>query len=458
MSDTLGLVADASADVPQATPPTLRSPDGLFHGLHGQQAAARTGGVIPAPGVRKCKRCGAPMHPDATHCPRGHARGLERRVEEAIHLQRRGGGRYDPHLHPRDREGMFRDAPSMPQSTAMPPEPPTRRESARANAEARDAIERANPNAIPEPSGETAPGSLAGKDLTRVHPKAIDTELARLYGEGGKWSSYIGSITQHHARDQASDRQHGREPREMDASTQATLERYRAKLAEVEAEAAPLDGEFVRRGMWSRYFKVTNGNGHVHKSMHCSTCFPTTEFAWLYELAGKNEHEMVQAHGESACSVCFPSAPSEYEAMKAAGHVSHAQRASNAERDARNAERQRRAAAKAEKAIANPDGSPLKLSGRFGDTIGSLVTARNKLVDTINDVRQWEGMHAARTRAGVDAASVAQSASVLAEHRADLEMLLAAIAYKLGKTREQVMAEAQAKADAKWRRETWRSS
>jgi hypothetical protein len=144
--------------------------------------------------------------------------------------------------------------------------------------------------------------------------------------------------------------------------------------------------------------------------------------------------------------------------MRARGIVSHAQRASDAERSARQAERAARAAAKAAKGITNPDGTPVRLSGRWGDEVRTLVTARNKLVDTINDARQWEAMHAARARVGIDPGSIAQAAAVLAEHRADLEILLAAIAYKLDKTREEVLAEAQVKADAKWRRETWRHS
>lgn len=406
--------------------------------------------MIPAPGVRKCKRCGAPMHPDATHCPRGHARALERRVEEAIHLQRRGGGgRYDPRLHARNRKGEFRDMPGIPDiRTAHPGVPePTARESARARAEAQDAIQRANPNAIPEPTGPTAPGSLAGRDLTRVHPIEIDRELARLYGESHKYEGYIAGVMNAHQRDQARDRQNGRPPREMSPDSQRHLAGYRDKVAELVAEAQPMNDEFTRRGGWARYFKVTNGNGHVHKSMHCSTCYPTTEYAWLVDLAGKNEHQMVEAHGESACSVCFPSAPSEYEAMKAAGHVSASQRATNAERAARDAERGRRAAEKESKAISNPDGSPLKLGGRFGETVRTLVTARKQLVDAINELRMWRGLAASGHQNGP---------SMIAEHESNIELLVAAIAHKLNVEASVVRAEAEVKAAAKWRKETWR--
>lgn len=63
---------------------------------------------------------------------------------------------------------------------------------------------------------------------------------------------------------------------------------------------------------WSRFFLVTNTGGHIHRDMSCSTCFPTTQYAWLYELSGLTEAEAVAEYGEILCSVCFPSAPVEW--------------------------------------------------------------------------------------------------------------------------------------------------
>lgn len=63
---------------------------------------------------------------------------------------------------------------------------------------------------------------------------------------------------------------------------------------------------------WSRFFLVTNTGGHIHRDMSCSTCFPTTQYAWLYELSGMTEAEAVEEYGEILCSVCFPSAPVEW--------------------------------------------------------------------------------------------------------------------------------------------------
>lgn len=75
--------------------------------------------------------------------------------------------------------------------------------------------------------------------------------------------------------------------------------------------AQPLDEEWERRGRWTRAFLVVNANGHVHRSQYCSTCFPTTRYHWVTEFSGKNETEIVEAAGERACTVCYPSAPAE---------------------------------------------------------------------------------------------------------------------------------------------------
>lgn len=74
----------------------------------------------------------------------------------------------------------------------------------------------------------------------------------------------------------------------------------------------PLDEEYERRGRWNRAFLVvTNGSGHVHRTMNCPTCRPTTRFHWVTEFSDHTEAEIVAAAGERACSAtsCFPSAP-----------------------------------------------------------------------------------------------------------------------------------------------------
>lgn len=63
---------------------------------------------------------------------------------------------------------------------------------------------------------------------------------------------------------------------------------------------------------WSRFFVVTSSNGHIHSSMSCSTCRPTTTFGWLPSLSDKSMSEAIAHFGPAAeclCSVCFPDAP-----------------------------------------------------------------------------------------------------------------------------------------------------
>lgn len=77
-------------------------------------------------------------------------------------------------------------------------------------------------------------------------------------------------------------------------------------------EAAPLNAEFCYRGGWTRaHLVVTNGTGHVHRTMACTTCYATTQFHWLTELSDHDEQEIVDLAGERACTVCYASAPVE---------------------------------------------------------------------------------------------------------------------------------------------------
>ena len=91
------------------------------------------------------------------------------------------------------------------------------------------------------------------------------------------------------------------------------LEEREAKLAELDLAAEELERTYTG---WSRFFLVTSSPGHVHSSMYCSTCRPTTTYGWLPELSGKDEPEAVAELGPTLCSVCFPSAPTEWTTGK----------------------------------------------------------------------------------------------------------------------------------------------
>jgi len=80
-------------------------------------------------------------------------------------------------------------------------------------------------------------------------------------------------------------------------------------LGTLHALVHPFEEEYVLRGKWNRYFLVRNAGGHVHRGMDCSTCRPTTRYAWLVDLADCDETKMVDEYGTTACTVCFPDAP-----------------------------------------------------------------------------------------------------------------------------------------------------
>jgi hypothetical protein len=79
-----------------------------------------------------------------------------------------------------------------------------------------------------------------------------------------------------------------------------------AKLAELKAEAAPLEA-IAEAGKWTRFVLVPGG--HLHRGFYCSTLRYTTVTGLLPEYSGADEKEIVELAGEVACTVCFPSAP-----------------------------------------------------------------------------------------------------------------------------------------------------
>lgn len=162
-------------------------------------------------------------------------------------------------------------------------------------------------------------------DITTASPVEIDTALAEIYqrlylvqDKIAKQDEWIQDMEQGLAKKAENPHLAGR----YSAYTEERLQRLqdqRDALSSdwfaIKAETTPYDDEFTRRGGWSRFFHVTNSNGHIHHSMHCSTCFPTTRYAWLVEMSGQSEEEALQGLGKAGhvlCSVCFPNAPVEW--------------------------------------------------------------------------------------------------------------------------------------------------
>lgn len=178
-------------------------------------------------------------------------------------------------------------------------------------------------------------------------------------------------------------------------------------------------------GCWNRFFLVVNSNGHVHRERNCSTCFPTTQYNWLIDLAGADEAEMVLEYGSDACTVCFPSAP----VMKGWGHSK-----SQKEKQAAKAEREALRAAKR----AAQDAKNLNVPVSAGKCwkITTLAEAKRVLVDHLMDVRFG--------------ADHIPNKDAVAERQASIEPLVRAIAEKLNVDPAEVLAEYTEKARVKY--------
>lgn len=92
-----------------------------------------------------------------------------------------------------------------------------------------------------------------------------------------------------------------------------SLEEYRhhsAQMQQIKHEYAELNMVWLEE-RWTRAFLVINSNGHIHSSMDCTTCFDSTRYEWLTAYSADDEATIVAAAGETACTVCYPSAPAD---------------------------------------------------------------------------------------------------------------------------------------------------
>lgn len=255
---------------------------------------------------------------------------------------------------------------------------------------------------------------MKAADLTTQTPKQIDTVLAANWQQQNQVANSL-QRAQEIAKQPTAYRSYAYQMAER-------IPQLEAQLTALQAEAKPYEAEYRRRP-WHRYFLVTNAAGHVHRERTCSTCFPTTTYAWLVDLSGCDERAMVAEYGTDACTVCFPAAPVLARQLNV---VSKTQREREAARTARETKRAATAAKKVEKAITNPDGTRLK--GPMW-TIETVAQAKQELVDAAGVISrvipnlQWQ-----------------------ADNRAAFDRIAVALAAKLGEDVEAIKTAALAKA------------
>ena len=213
---------------------------------------------------------------------------------------------------------------------------------------------------------------------------------------------------------------------EKQAYAKAARDNAIANRAQVITEYREMNAVYLEE-KWNRAFLVKNANGHVHKSRSCSTCFESTEFAWLTDFSGADEAEIVEAAGEMACTVCYPSAPAEVlnRPSTIVNEEKVAKKAARAEREAKKAERD----AKRKAAAPTASGEPLLLPNRYGrDYMEEIKTERTAVsewygaVDYLGFTRDEAGKDLLRNRmALIEEALAGKHGVTVEEKRAELE-------------------------------------
>lgn len=259
-------------------------------------------------------------------------------------------------------------------------------------------------------------------DPTTMTPADIDAILNDLGYQRAKLIAHIDSL-----RTAA---QHARTGRYPDATRAARLDaqadEYAPQIEAIDQQIKPYNDEYDRRGGWTRAFLVQNKGGHVHSSMHCSTCYPRTRYAWLTEYSGKDEEEIVYAAGELACTTCYPSAPT--DVLNRVGEI---RRPADLEREQRAADNAAKNAQRAAAAVLDPN---------TGKTLYKTDRAASNAIATALADLHWYGDHhpsAAEWQHTIDAAVTALAAkqgidknTALAKYRRKADEKFAATARK----------------------------
>ncbi|PPG02661.1 hypothetical protein C5E06_09415 [Pseudoclavibacter sp. RFBI5] len=216
---------------------------------------------------------------------------------------------------------------------------------------------------------------------------------------------------------------------------QVKVEEARAIIEPLRAQMNLIDEEHARRGRWPRAFVVPQG--HVHSSLGCSTCYPTTRFQLLPEYSDRAETELVEDAGDRACTVCFPSAPVDRPTKMELPEERQAREA----RQVQTHERDEKKLSAAAKAIAAPNGEPLKIGAWASRWPQTIKTERAAMTEAKSQLRE---VGTVLYIAGKVDCSPEHRTKMLAHsegHGADFGRLVDAIAAKQGKTPDEVVAE-----------------
>jgi len=172
--------------------------------------------------------------------------------------------------------------------------------------------------------------------VTKEFAVKIDTELASWYHKRWDLRSKLDVVNE---TKEFYEKHYPNRVEEI-AKSQTEIDSIKAELVKVNVKIIDLN-VIYNRDPWTRAFLVIASNGHVHSSMDCNTCFPTTRYNWLVQYSNDDESTIVEDAGQDACTICYPSAPAEVlnrpSRIVTADKVAKAE--AKAERDAKKAAR-----------------------------------------------------------------------------------------------------------------------
>ncbi|MDN5895247.1 MAG: hypothetical protein L0H93_14640 [Nocardioides sp.] len=242
------------------------------------------------------------------------------------------------------------------------------------------------------------------------------------------------------------------------AASEATGHRLREPLRNVQADQEKLErsreqvdgleAAFRVRGGWNRAFLVANANGHVHSSTSCSTCRPTTQYAWMTDYSGADENAIVSDAGYRACTTCYPTAPVGDERSLPTKMLTDEEKQDEVRREN---ERAARAAKKAKAAANAPTstGEPLTVPDGMSRYPETLKTERTAKSWAVNGVLEEASFVAYREQ--FDDASTDFPGSTV--NRSSRDVIVESLADKHGSDTDGIRDELRQKAHAKAKRE-----
>lgn len=250
-------------------------------------------------------------------------------------------------------------------------------------------------------------------NVTTATPAEIDTELARLERE--------------------------------QATLEGQIELLKARMVKNSERIVSLNSEYIRRGTWTRVYRVNNSNGHVHDTTACRNTRYSTEFVWFPQYSGLSAEEIVELAGEYTCLTCFGAVRADILKAREGRPCrieTDDQRKSREEREAAAKALAEKRAVAASKAITDVDGSPLRDGSGF--VVKTEVTAQRYYVEAACDAIVWNTTNRGWTPVGETSEQLqARCDRFTKEYSEVAERLLTALAAKRhGVTEGQELADA----------------